>query len=890
MSIYNKHSLLFKPIIGLRWLFAALLIICTIALFFLHQYHLREEHDFFIERASSMLHEELKNKYDVGRAVSLSFTNDTRVRESMPFEDRDAIIKELKSAMQLYAKSNRFNDVEMHIITADGRSLAKSFNLDSYNQDLSDHSVIGRSLESSREAVGIEIGGPSEFYRIIVSTPIYAMDDPNEIVGFAANSQSFESTVVTFRERDWAFAVFRATHDETTGQESFTVKSKTLYPNAQINRIKFTAEELESANHHNKDGLLLFTHNVYAKDGTLLASLAVAQSDQFINEHAWGFTWEFIYFSILGFLLTWFISYYMVSLVRNNVITPIQRLDNTFDEIIQSKAFDQKLEIKGEDEIGRLSQKFNSLLDVINESLYSLKLLQSGIEQTLIVSRTDPFGTITYVNDNFCKISGYDRETLIGKSHNIVRHPEMPSNVYKELWQTIQNKQIWSGQIKNRAKNGETYYVTSYILPIMDKSGNVKEYMSIREDITETVNLQESLQHALEDAESKKMIAEKSNQAKSEFLSSMSHELRTPLNSIIGFAQLLEMSNLSKDQQEQLHNISHSGQHLLKLINDLLELSKIEAGSTSFSIEPVHIEAIINESIQLIRPLATKANIGLTIDQNSPLNYKILVDHLRLKQVLMNFLSNAVKYNSVNGNITVHTSVSTDENKMPRIVRISVTDTGPGIPKNKQKHLFEPFHRLGHENSNIEGTGIGLTITKELVETMGGIIGVDSVEREGSTFWVEFKVDSELDENEQHQEESIQHTTIESSFIKQSSDEKVILYIEDNPANMKLMMKLVESVPNTTLIISPTAEDGISKAKAVVPDILFIDINLPGMNGNEALPILKQIPELQEKGSKFYALTANAMRDDVNNELNKGFDAYLTKPINVKEIIDIIQA
>jgi len=396
--------------------------------------------------------------------------------------------------------------------------------------------------------------------------------------------------------------------------------------------------------------------------------------------------------------------------------------------------------------------------------------------------------------------------------------------------------------------------------------------VGFRVDITELKRTQDDLKNAVEQAET-------ANRAKSEFLSSMSHELRTPMNAVLGFAQLLMLNPqlpLDPKQRDSVEQILKGGNHLLELINEILDLSRIEAGRINLAMEDMDPHGVIEECIAYITPLAQRRSIDVDSDIPKEKYFTIHADPTRFKQVLLNLLSNAVKYNVEGGSVIF--SAHVDETGF---IRFSVSDTGPGIPQDKYEEIFEPFSRLGKEHTNIEGTGIGLTITRKLAELMGGTLDFESVMGEGSKFWID------LPGRQAEAPQVKVSEAVKDEFPTLPRGVHQVLYVEDNPDNLRLMEHVITMVDGVDLISAHTGELGLEMAAIHQPDVILMDINLPGINGIEALKRLRALPETS--AIPVIAISADAMPADIKRGLQVGFDAYLTKPINLAEVIDHIK-
>jgi len=387
--------------------------------------------------------------------------------------------------------------------------------------------------------------------------------------------------------------------------------------------------------------------------------------------------------------------------------------------------------------------------------------------------------------------------------------------------------------------------------------------------------IEASLRQSEEELIIARQLAESANHAKSDFLSKMSHELRTPLNAILGFSQVLELDEefLQSPNAPFIDEIRTAGEHLLNLINEVLDLSKIEAGKIDVQMENINFGEVMRECYALINPMAKSKNIKLIPLADSAEKIYIYADRTLIKQVFINLLSNAVKYNQENGMVEV--KLKQDSNR----VNISVIDNGVGIRDDKKQFMFQPFNRLGVEASNIEGTGMGLVITRHLVELMDGEIDFESEFGQGTEFILKFNLGFASFE-------TAPNKTEKSHGIVSSINGFTMLYIEDSAPNIRLVKSILSKWPQIEVHSALSAEEGIELATKLKPDIVLMDINLPNMDGYEAVRVLKS--DAATASIPVIALSANAMQKSVKEGLDSGFERYLTKPLKVVEFLKLL--
>jgi len=526
-------------------------------------------------------------------------------------------------------------------------------------------------------------------------------------------------------------------------------------------------------------------------------------------------------------------------------------------------------------------------------------LLKKGALQNAILNSasfssiaTDEKGVIQIFNVGAERMLGYSSADVVNRlSPSEFSDPqEIITRAWElslELGATI--KPGFEAMVFKASRGIEDIYELTYIrkdqtrLPaivsvtaLRDARNTIIGYLLIGTDNTAGKQIEVERRHAEATLQIAMQTAEKANLAKSDFLSSMSHELRTPLSAILGFAQLLESGTPAPTplQQRSINEILKAGWYLLDLINEILDLALVESGRMSLSLEPLALESLMQECQAMVAPQAQERGIKVSFADFSGLTglHFVQADRTRMKQVLINLLSNALKYNRENGAITVSCMPSAAER-----VRIGVTDQGDGLSPEQLSQLFQPFNRLGQELHAVEGTGIGLVMTKRLVELMGGEIGVESTPGQGSCFWVELALGDPVTLPARVALPA--PTPARVPALRQH----LMLYVEDNPANLMLVEVLIGRRPDIRLISATNGIKGLEMALQFQPDVILMDINLPGINGIRVLEILAADPRTAD--IPVVALSANAMPRDIAKGLAAGFFRYLTKPIVITEFM-----
>jgi len=471
------------------------------------------------------------------------------------------------------------------------------------------------------------------------------------------------------------------------------------------------------------------------------------------------------------------------------------------------------------------------------------------------------------VNARFTEMMGYSEEELVERTPLSLTHPDDLAESQRLVKALLEGRERCSLEKRYLRKNGEVLWVNRTACVIRDKDRNPREFLIMVEDITKRKKVEEALREA-------KKEADRANHAKSEFLSRMSHELRTPLNAILGFGQLLERQNPTKPQRARVEHIMSAGRHLLKLINEVLDMSRIEAGHLQLSVEPVAVAEVLEEALNLMRPLAAQRAMQLCVDAQLDKDLHVLADRQRVKQVLLNLLTNAVKYTAVGGRVSVSLQQSN-----PEKARLIVTDTGAGIATDKLARLFTPFDRLDVQQSAVEGTGLGLALCQRLMYAMGGDIGVDSSVGKGSAFWIELPAtDSPL--------KAFPNNHAAALDEAYAGDGGKILYIEDNLSNLTLVEQMLAEQPQLQLLTAMQGGLGLDLARQHRPDLILLDLHLPDLRGHEVLERLRN--DAVTRDIPVIIISADATVRQIDRLKAAGARNYLTKPLDIPEFFRVI--
>jgi PAS domain S-box-containing protein len=509
-----------------------------------------------------------------------------------------------------------------------------------------------------------------------------------------------------------------------------------------------------------------------------------------------------------------------------------------------------------------------------DQQFYTRSLIESNVDALIA---TDPSGIITDVNKQMEALTGCTRDELIGAPFkNYFTDPDRAEAGIKLV---LREKKVTDYELTARARDGKITIVSYNATTFYDRDRNLQGVIAAARDVTERNRLAQALEETNVQLERAKIAADKANLAKSEFLSSMSHELRSPMNAILGFAQLMESASPAPapSQKASIDQILQAGWYLLELINEILDLALIESGKLSLSLEPISLTEVLSDCKAMIEPQALRGDIHLNFPPAEGSHLCVSADRTRLKQVIVNLLSNAIKYNQTGGTVEVTSGITAAGR-----TRISCRDTGGGLSPEQVAQLFQPFNRLGQEGGATEGTGIGLVVSKRLVELMGGEIGAQSAVGVGSVFWIELATTAAA-------ELAVGSTAMKAVAdiqFRSGTRTRTVLCVEDNPANLMLVENVIARRPDVRLLTARDGNSGVAITRSARPDVILMDLNLPGISGIDALHLLADDPLTAH--IPVIALSANAMPRDIERGLQAGFFRYLTKPIKVLEFLETL--
>ena len=754
----------------------------------------------------------IQEKKEAILLISLTLSNNISIQKSLEKGDStylnlDAVTKNLRS-------NSTLKNVWFQVLTKDGTSFYRSWTDKQGDSLVKKRLDVAQIIQKPRVISSISTGKFDMTFKTMV--PIYS---DGKFIGVVETIARFNSiaTKMQAAKNQTLILVDKAYKQQLTKAltqifiHDYYVAN--LSPNQQLIEIFKKSDRQKILNLHNyildyDNSLLLTTYQLLGLDDKPMGYFIISKKFSDVDmQEIWRSNKKIIFtLTTIAFIIAVF-SYYIYIIKYQNHI----------------KAQNKKLE----KDVKERTKELNKSLELFGDHV--------------IASESDINGKILYASHALCDISQYTEDELIGKPHSIFRHPDMDSSVYKNLWKTIQEGKSWTGEIKNLTKNGDYYWVLATILPNYDYEHNIVGYSSIRHDIT-------------------------SQKAKEEFMANMSHELRTPLNAIVGFSSLLTKKLIDTSYIQLSKQISSSSKSLLSLIDDILDLSKIQ--DSNFTIDPYKFNAYeeLIEFSQLFEGLASTKSLHLSNNFNISLQATFFGDWNRIKQIILNLISNAVKFTPIDGNI--NTSIDYKDGCMI----IIISDNGIGMNQKVQDKIFKPFVQAdGSTTRKYGGTGLGLTITKILVELMDGKIELKSEEDVGSTFTVTLPFERLCDIA---QDKEVQDAEVQD---KDNTLSGHVLVVEDNKTNQMLIKMLLEDFGLTCDI----ANDGVEATEFYNPDkhaLILMDENMPNRNGIEAMKIIRE--RYKDKCGAIIALTANAMVTDRERFLKAGMDEYISKPID----------
>jgi PAS domain S-box-containing protein len=532
---------------------------------------------------------------------------------------------------------------------------------------------------------------------------------------------------------------------------------------------------------------------------------------------------------------------------------------------------DEKGEIVGFQEAAREITERKRAEETLRESEERFRLLAEN--STDVITRVSPDSMLRYVSPSSRELYGYDPEEMVGRSAREYVHPEdLPALLRAGERVRFPGARDHAVEYRVRRKDGSYVWVESKTRTLWDReSGEPAELQGATRDISERKHAEAEIRRAKEEAEG-------ANRAKSDFLSRMSHELRTPLHAILGFGELLERDELRTGQHEKLAEMTRGASHLLTLVDEALDLAAVEKGDLKLSLEPVHVGELFQETLAMVAPLAAAQSLTFAVPTATESDVHVMADRLRLKQALLNLLSNAVKYNRKRGRIRLICASESDSS-----LRITVADDGIGIAPANMPRVFEPFDRLGAEATEVEGTGLGLALTKRLIEAMAGEIGVESTLREGTTFWIKLPIVEAPKSRPMPARPGAP-----APSVRVPGPARTVLYIEDNPSNIRLVETILAERPEVTLLVASQGSLGLELAREHRPSLILLDLNLPDISGEDVLRRIRSDP--RTAAIPVAMLSADATSRQVERLTHAGADHYLTKPFAFDQFMAVIDS
>ena len=546
-------------------------------------------------------------------------------------------------------------------------------------------------------------------------------------------------------------------------------------------------------------------------------------------------------------------------------------------------------------EVTRVVAMFQRISELMQEREVSRRALDNqkfALDQHAIVSITDLAGHITYAKDRFCDITGYSRQELLGRNHRIINSGRQPAGFFENLWQVISSGQVWHGEICNRNRAGQLYWVSATIVPLLDEKGRPEQYIAIRTEITERVraehaleevnqNLENTIQRRTEALEEATLEASLANRAKSDFLSNMSHEMRTPMNSILGMSYLALRASPPPKIREYLLSIHDSGKYLLELISNILDFSKIESGKLEMEKVDLLLPVIFADVVRLMQEPARQKGLDLQVELDERVRQPLKGDPLRIRQILLNYVSNAVKFSSKGAvRLTGHAA---GEGPDGVEVVLQVSDEGIGMTPEQAAQLFQPFHQADASTTReFGGTGLGLAICRELAKLMGGRVGVDSQAGVGSTFWCRLRLPAGQIPPAKAPDSDF--GALDQRWGPKLKDLRVLV-VDDNAVNQTVARELLQAT-GAKVELAGDGQQALDLLQSLEVDCVLMDIQMPVMDGLEATRRIRAHERL--KSLPIIAMTANASAQDRRACLTAGMNDFVSKPVEPKRLLDIV--